>query len=189
MVWAVAIIEFRNAETRWVRVDPRQSAFTILDGGGASVHAGTFDEAYPEHVPPGGTAYLEVEAVTNVPGTEVADYATVTADVRYEAVDPPDTVFTVSGIKLKAKGSGLVATGFLTATADVPTAAVAVICLDAKGVPLGMTSTDNYHLIQNVTTGQQTGFETSIPTLPLEASHCAELASAADEAVFQEYPQ
>ena len=175
------IVELKNTGTGWAQLHPGQSDYTILDGSGDVVGTGSFTYAFPEFVAPGATAYLEEDGADD--GSKVADYVTVDVDGRYDSVDAAPTTFTFSSVKLKADsfGGGLVATGFLTATDDVSDAAVAVVCLDAKGAPLGVTWTN---LVQNVTAAKPKGFETVGGTPPLRGSQCVKTFIGAEDTGF-----
>lgn len=180
-IYYQVIVELKNTGNGWARVGAGQSDYTIVDGSGSVVTTGFFTYAFPEYLAPGATGYLEEDGLDD--NSKIADYAEVQVDGRYDSVDPPDARFSFSGIKLKLDSfsGGLVATGFVTATADVSDAAVAVICLDSKGTALGITWTN---LVQNLTAGQKKGFETVGDTPPLKVSQCATVVAEAMDTGF-----
>jgi hypothetical protein len=175
--------ELKNVGTGWAKLDPFDSDYTVLDKAGGVVTTGSFTYAYPAFVAPGGVAYLAEDGSDQ--GSAVADYSKVEVDGRYSAVDSPGATFTVASIRLKSDNfeGGLIATGFVTNTSSVAVdeAALAVICLNASGVPIGATTTN---LIKNLAAGQRKGFETVTSTPPLRASQCAKVAGYAEDTGF-----
>jgi hypothetical protein len=175
------IVELKNVGTGWAELSPFNSDYTVLDKAGGVVTTGSFTYAYPEFVAPGGVAYLANDGYDQ--NAAIADFAKVEVDGRYDPVDAPTTTFTVSGIRWKADTfqGGLIATGFVTSTTEIDSAAVGVVCLSSGGVPLGVTTTN---LVQNLAAGQKKGFETVQGTPPLRASQCAKAIGYASDTGF-----
>jgi hypothetical protein len=163
------IVELRNTGTGWAQVSGFDSDYTVLDAEGNVTTTESFLYEFPEFIPPGGTGYLIEDSIAD--GVTVADFATVEVDGRYDPVDEPGVLIEVSDIELHTEtySDGLTATGFVMATEDVPDAAVAVICLNAEGEPIGATWTN---LVQGITAGEKKGFEALAETPPLQISDC-----------------
>jgi hypothetical protein len=168
------VVEIMNQGGGWGQLSPFGSDYTVLDSSGGIVTTGSFIYAYPEFVGPGETAYL-VDYSIDESGIRPNQFASVQAKVRYDDVDEPDVTFDVADItwRRESSGGGLIATGFVTATAHVSDAAVAVLCFDGEGNVIGVTTTN---LVQNVMAGERKAFETVVPTPPRAASQCASSA-------------
>jgi hypothetical protein len=178
------VLEVRNTGTGWAKLSGFNSDYTILGPDGGVVTTGRFNYEFPKFVGPGEFGYLIGDGSDiGGGGSAVADYASVDISGRYDSTSSPDVTFKVTDIALKAEsfGGGLVATGFVTASADVSDAALAVICFDAHGKVLGATWTN---LLQNLMAGQHKGFETVSATPPLKASDCAAVAGFASDTGF-----
>jgi hypothetical protein len=178
------LVEVKNTGTGWAHQQPFNSDYTILGPDGGVVGTGSFTYAYPEFIDAGEFGYLIADGSDiGGGGSTVADYATVEVDGRFEAVDGPGPTFKVSDIALKPEsfGGGLNATGFVTASEDVRSAALAVLCFGADGKVRGGTWTN---LLQNLTAGQKKGFETVTDSPPLAVSDCPTVAGFASAQGF-----
>ena len=175
------IIELVNQGDGWAQLSAFDSDYQILDADGGLVTTGGFTYAFPEYVGPGESAYLIGDGLEE--GLSVEQFQTVEADGRYDEADGPDVVFTFEDVELRKDDfqDGYYAAGFVTADADVQDAAVAVICLDAGGVPIGATWTN---LLQNLSAGSRKGFETVGTTPPLDPAACAELVGVGQDTGF-----
>lgn len=179
----IVIVEMHNSGTGWAQLLPSQSDYTVLNGSGGVTVTGSFFHAYPEFIAPGETGYLLEDSLQD--GGNAADFASVTADGRYNSVDPPAVTFEVAQVTWRkgANSDGLTATGFVTASGSYVTdAALAVFCLGANGEILGASSTN---LLQNLADGVAKGFETVTVTPPLRASQCVTTVGYAEETGFQ----
>jgi hypothetical protein len=175
------IISIVNEGSGWAEVSAFDSDYQVLDANGGLVTTGFFTYAYPAFLGPGETGYLIGEGFEE--GLDPASFVTVEADGRYEEADGPDVTFTFTDVQLIKEefDAGYTANGFMTADAEVTDAAVAVVCLDAEGTPLGATWTN---LVQNLSPGEPKGFETIGSSPPLDPSLCAQLVALAQDTGF-----
>jgi hypothetical protein len=167
------VVEVKNTGTDWVRLEPLQSSYEVLDANGGVTTSGTFPYAFPEYVAPGATGYLVEDSMTL--GDDVARFTSVRTNDRYgPATAGAFPTFEVGGLGWHAgHNGGLTAGGSLAVAppgADVGNAAVGVLCLGADGIPLGLTTT---YLVQNLTAGEPKDFRTVTESPPLTAKRCA----------------
>lgn len=175
------IIEIVNEGDGWGEVSAFNSDYQVLDGGGGLVTTGSFTYAFPAFIGPGATGYLIEDGLEE--GLDPASFVSVEADGRYDSSDAPTSTFTFQDLQLRQDDfhDGYTASGFVTADTDVTDAAIAVVCVNADGTPLGATWTN---LVQNLTAGEAKGFETVGATPPLDPSQCAELRAFAEDTGF-----
>jgi hypothetical protein len=171
------IAELKNVGTGWAQVSGFDSDYTILDQAGGVTATGSFTYEFPEFVGSGQTGYLIDDSSQD--GVKIADFHSVEVDGRYDAVDAPDQILKVTGIKWHRDSydGTLTATGFVTSSVDLDSAAVAVVCLSSNGTILGATWTN---LLQNITAGKPKGFETVAGTPPHRISDCAKAVGFAE---------
>lgn len=179
--WQV-ILAVENVGTGWAEMSGFDSDYQILDASGGLVATGSFNYEFPKFIGPGERGFLIADGLED--GVDPASFATVEADGRYGQGSPPDVTFTFENLQWVAEefgGGGYTATGFVTASAAVDDAAIAVICIDATGTPLGATWTN---LVQNLSPGEAKGFETVGASPPIDPAQCAEVLGFAQDTGF-----
>lgn len=167
----VVAVPLTNSGQGWAEISSFSSDYTLLDAGGGIITTGSFTYALPERIGPGETGYL-LEYGIDDSGTAAADFATVEAEARFEQVDEGGPTVEVTDVTWRTDdfSQGLTATGFLTSSVAMDSAAVVVLCLADDGSILGVTSTN---LVQNVRAAERKAFETIQSTGPLTADQCA----------------
>ena len=179
------IAEITNDGDGWAQIDAFNSDYQVLDADGGPVTTGSFLYHAPEYIGPGEVGYL-VEAYGVADGVTADQFASAEVSGRYDEATGRDTTFEFSDLQARAPSfpefEGFTVTGFVTADAEVESAAITVICVDADGAPLGATSTN---LVQNLSAGERKVFET-VSSMPvgLSADSCAELRPFGDDAGF-----
>lgn len=184
------IIEFKNKGTGWAEMIPDMSARVfIMDPTGAVTidYTGWLRDAFPEFVGPGQTGYLF--GTTSSRNKKVADFASVEYSLGpgslpgvqmpgsvscrcFRSVASPGVKFEVNGIKWRTDDShpGLLASGSVTTSNRIASAAVLVMCISGNGSILGATA-QTY--LGSLPPNQPTAFETANRTPPLKPSDCA----------------
>jgi hypothetical protein len=178
----VVVQEVVNDGDGWAELSAFNSDYTLLDSDGGIITTGSFTYALPRYLGPGETGYL-VEYSVDDSGTPADRFATVEAEGRYDEVAGAKYTAEVTDVTWRHDefSGGLTATGFLTASKAMDSAAVIVMCVGEGGEVLGVTSTN---LVQNITARERKAFETIQNTPPLDPSQCVETRGYVDDFGF-----
>jgi hypothetical protein len=128
----------QNRSPGWITFPTGASRYTILDADGTRSASGAFAYAFPQRVPPGGSAYL-VDMI-DASFADLASLADVVVEPIVEWGEPVTNGIEVT-IATWAKGdAGLTASGRVTnqGPLEIRDVLVAIAFLDATGTPLAV---------------------------------------------------